>query len=347
MHSRGIPFVRRFVLWALAVLAIGAIYTGYLGYTTATSAAKYAGVFYGMTLNMVGGRDNYIRLMAHQFDVPGWAVETPTFWVGVSMALDTTPNQPKKSPKSADWLGSSLTPPSQIGAEGTAADVVKQYYVDWNSADYSSMYALLSDGFKQSHPFDAYARAHANVSAITVDAQQSQDDPATVAVKIFSSDREADGTISHNTLTGTWTLVNQGGSWKLDSESVQLQGTPMQAIDKTAACANSPYKVGDMAKRLGPPGDQFYNTLRITKVYMEPGKTDAEWCALGATGSCGPEPHWYAKTAGWLYEARGDRATGLPTSYLRLTNGYEMDGPMGFVATPLAREVIARSVRCE
>jgi hypothetical protein len=114
----------------------------------------------------------------------------------------------------------------------------------------------------------------------------------------------------------------------------------------TMACAKSPYKIGDKATRHGPSGDQFYNRLRVTRIYVLRGKTDAKWCELGVPGSCGPEPQWYRETAGWLYKVQG-KDGGNGRSYLWYSNGYEMDGPLGYVDTPLASAILPYAVRCE
>jgi len=104
--------------------------------------------------------------------------------------------------------------------QGNAVDVVREYYADWNRADYSSMYPLLSSAFQSTHPYSDYAKAHAYVPEISVDAEQTAD-PSVVSVHIVSSDRDSNGSISKNTLNGTWSLVSENGSWKLDSEDVR------------------------------------------------------------------------------------------------------------------------------
>jgi hypothetical protein len=117
------------------------------------------------------------------------------------------------------------------------------------------------------------------------------------------------------------------------------------ADDVSKACAKSPYKTGDLATRYGPRGDDYYNTLRIVTIYLVPGKNDAAWCSLGAPGSCGPEPPWYQKTAGWLYKVRG-KGYGNGRTFLWYANGYEMDGTLDYLDTPLATFVVSHSVRC-
>ncbi len=82
------------------------------------------------------------------------------------------------------------------------------------------------------------------------------------------------------------------------------------------------------------------------RYYVVPGKTDAKWCELGAPGSCGAEPIWYGNTAGWLYKVRGD-GEGNGRTYLWHSNGYEMDGSMDYVDSPLAEAIIAHAVLCK
>jgi hypothetical protein len=117
------------------------------------------------------------------------------------------------------------------------------------------------------------------------------------------------------------------------------------AVNGSIACSKSPYHVGDKAARLGPPGDTFYNTLRITVIYVLPGTTDAKWCSLGGKGACGPEPRWYGETAGWLYKVRGS-GDGNGRTFLWQSNGYEMDGPLDYVDSPLALSVLREAIRC-
>lgn len=121
--------------------------------------------------------------------------------------------------------------------------------------------------------------------------------------------------------------------------------TPTYANDISVACVKSPYQVGDLATRYGPRGDDYYNTLRILAIYLVPGKSDAAWCSLGAPGSCGPEPTWYSKTAGWLYKVHG-KGEGNGRTYLWYTNGYEMDGTLDYVDTPLAAFIASHAIRC-
>jgi hypothetical protein len=112
----------------------------------------------------------------------------------------------------------------------------------------------------------------------------------------------------------------------------------------STACANHPFHVGSVLSWSGPEADQSYNGRRITKVYAIKGKTDARWCSLGAPGSCGAEPAWYAKTAGWLYETTGGRFNGR--NHLWAANGYELDGPLDYIDNALASALLEHAIRC-
>jgi hypothetical protein len=110
------------------------------------------------------------------------------------------------------------------------------------------------------------------------------------------------------------------------------------------ACAASPYHVGDLLRRLGPPGDQSYNSLRVRKIYVLFGPTrKADCLAVSSWCRSHPEPAYMQRIAGWLYltdvSANGD-------TYNWYSRGYEMDTPLEYVYDTLATVVLSIAHAC-
>jgi len=119
------------------------------------------------------------------------------------------------------------------------------------------------------------------------------------------------------------------------------------ATDTTTSCKRTPFHVSHQMYWPAGQNASWYNSLHIVRVYVVPGRTDARWCAFAIKGSCGPEPTWFRKTAGWLYETRIATNPREPASYLFAPNGYELDGQLSVVDVPLANVTIMHAIRCE
>ena len=109
---------------------------------------------------------------------------------------------------------------------------------------------------------------------------------------------------------------------------------PARADDAARACAASPYHVGDLLRRLGPPGDSYYNSLHVRKIYVVFGP---------ARKSGHPEPAYVQRIAGWLYLMD---VSANDYTYNWYSRGYEMDRPLEYVYGTLATVVLGIARAC-
>jgi hypothetical protein len=113
-----------------------------------------------------------------------------------------------------------------------------------------------------------------------------------------------------------------------------------RAADVSRACAASPYHVGDRLARYGPPGDKFYNSMHIQKIYVLFEPTRIAAC-------CAPDrsPDYVHHIAGWLYALKGNPSGSMP-EYTWYTRGDEMDHTLAFIYDPMTAIIIHDGHAC-
>jgi serine/threonine protein kinase len=104
-------------------------------------------------------------------------------------------------------------------SQADAANFVAQYYRLWNAGAYQTMYGMLSSHFRATHPYDQYVHYHANVVSISAEVTPTGN-PMVYNLRVFSQDREKDGSITDNVSLGYWVLTDEGGALKLNSQAL-------------------------------------------------------------------------------------------------------------------------------
>lgn len=105
-------------------------------------------------------------------------------------------------------------------AASRPADAVRRFYAFLNDKHYAAAYALLSDSFRASSPFEAWKAGYA--STISSDATvEDSDDPADVPITLTARDQR-NGTVVTTVYRGSWATVSDGhGGWLLDDGRLQ------------------------------------------------------------------------------------------------------------------------------
>ena len=118
------------------------------------------------------------------------------------------------------------TRPSTAPALATSGpvDAVRQFYSAINAKNFPAAWALTGSRFRSSVEYQGWVNGFATtrsvqVQSVTVTAQTAT--TATVAVAFQSVDAAAGGGTVTKTFQGTWQLVVDGGSWKLDQASIR------------------------------------------------------------------------------------------------------------------------------
>ena len=96
---------------------------------------------------------------------------------------------------------------------------VLTYYRFWNGRDFATMYNMLSNRMQRKHPYGDYVRYHAMVMHIEAQAAATYS-PWVVNVRVFSQDREKDGSITQSVNDGQWYLIQENGTLKLDDQKL-------------------------------------------------------------------------------------------------------------------------------
>ena len=102
------------------------------------------------------------------------------------------------------------------------AEVVRLYFEAWNNKQYSTMYSLISDGFKQIEPtaksfegFKAYMGkfydTSASINVLDVQAQYENDQEAGISYKIEIIGKDG----AKKEFSSTYTLKKRANGWKL------------------------------------------------------------------------------------------------------------------------------------
>jgi hypothetical protein len=110
-----------------------------------------------------------------------------------------------------------------VAAAGEPSDVAREYYQLLNAGDYEAAWKLLSPRLRSELDYDQWVDgfdATSSVETPSVSTASTTDDSATVSLTIVAKDDAGSGTVT-NTFRGTWSLVLDGDSWKLDSPSIR------------------------------------------------------------------------------------------------------------------------------
>lgn len=110
-------------------------------------------------------------------------------------------------------------------SKAAAEEVVRQVYTTADAGDFETSYALLSQGFQEaqgvSSPDDWSLTFDTLESVRFIEGPSAQVSGDTATVTGVTIAEITDGTTERN--TGIWTLVNEGGEWKLDDLSLEQE----------------------------------------------------------------------------------------------------------------------------
>ncbi len=116
-------------------------------------------------------------------------------------------------------------PEEPVGlTEEAAAQTVEQVYESSDAGDFETSYDLLSQNFQQNTAgsFDNWVATFDTLESLRfIEGPNAQVFGDTATVTGVTIAQITDGTTERN--TGTWTLVNEGGEWKLDDLSLDQQ----------------------------------------------------------------------------------------------------------------------------
>ncbi|MDO8487759.1 MAG: hypothetical protein Q7S31_00395 [bacterium] len=102
-------------------------------------------------------------------------------------------------------------------------DTVKQYYVNISSKRIDQAWGLLSKNFQNSAKnYDSFAKGYTTTRSVLVQDTRIQDLPNYIVfIKLQASDTIYDQ-VQTKDYSGTWKLIKEDGSWKLDSADIVL-----------------------------------------------------------------------------------------------------------------------------
>ena len=124
----------------------------------------------------------------------------------------------------SDEINSFVNQPLAQSTSATAllspSESVALFYSLLDQRSYDAAYGLLSSGFRSSHSLDAFRNGYATTQSIVVE-DVEQIGPAKVQVSVLASDL-IDGQTLVRRFTGTWDLVNESNTWKLDHAQIAV-----------------------------------------------------------------------------------------------------------------------------
>ena len=168
---------------------------------------------------------------------------------GVTQAAKTVP-APAPAP---------APPPSPPG--GAAKDAVRSYYAAINADRYAAAWSHFAPALRASQGgFDAWREGYANTSDTqllslrTIKASSSR---AIEEIELAADATDACGEPVSQTFSGTWTLVNQGGSFVGSALDVQQTGGDTVITD-SSECTPPPAPVEPPTSSSGPGCDPNY-----------------------------------------------------------------------------------------
>lgn len=107
-------------------------------------------------------------------------------------------------------------------AAPTPEETVILFYSLLDQKAYEAAYGLLSSAFKARGTLEGFRAGYATTTGVYVEsARTSAGSASTVNVSILATDLVQGRTIVQR-FTGSWTVVQEGGSWKLDSARIQV-----------------------------------------------------------------------------------------------------------------------------
>lgn len=102
-------------------------------------------------------------------------------------------------------------------------DTVKQFYSDISTKQYGSGWGLLSKNFQNyAKNYDNFVKGYDTTKSILVQDTHMQDlSTNTIFIRLQSTDTN-NGQIQTKDYSGTWKLIKEDGSWKLDTADIAL-----------------------------------------------------------------------------------------------------------------------------
>ncbi len=121
--------------------------------------------------------------------------------------------------------------PIPIASSSDLTDPVKQYYSDISSKQYYNAWILLSKNFQNyAQGYDSFVKGYGTTVSLSVnDIYVHYLSNDTVFVNLSSVDN-INGQIQSRTYSGTWKIVWEEGTWKLDTANIALldsKGNPL------------------------------------------------------------------------------------------------------------------------
>lgn len=113
--------------------------------------------------------------------------------------------------------------PNPTGDPQVLADIVKQYYSNISARQFDRAWGLLSKNFQNySQGYDHFVKGHDTTKSILVQDTYVQGLSAnTVFIKLQATDN-INNQIQTRNYSGTWKLIFEDGSWKLDTAEIAL-----------------------------------------------------------------------------------------------------------------------------
>ncbi len=178
--------------------------------------------------------------------------------------------------------------------------LVQRYYRLWDERKYADMYGLLSSRYRRLHPYTSWLPEHTSTQTISVTTVHAESS-SVVALTLRSQDF---GESHSDNYVGTWQVVRENGSFRLDTANLRL-GESVQSAAATSVNAPAGYVYTHTAESLtyGQPAELSTIRGRLTAICTGgrhyPGLGPAyanELIQVGdyaiAEGSCGnPELH--------------------------------------------------------
>lgn len=191
-------------------------------------------------------------------------------WVVIGLiaivAVSKTGSEDKELPKIPNnnqivdqQLTKATIQPNPTGDPQVLTDKVKQYYSNISARQFDQAWGLLSKNFQNySQSYDHFVKGYETTKSILIQDTHVQDLSAnTVFIKLQSTDN-INNQVQTKNYSGTWRLIFEDGSWKLDTAEIALASIFPVSIPKQRA-VNQPQIYYDDPTS-DPSDETFYNS---------------------------------------------------------------------------------------
>jgi hypothetical protein len=111
-----------------------------------------------------------------------------------------------------------------LPAQGPEA-TIRQFFVLLGSRQWAMAYPLLSIRFQTAHPYEEWASGYQTTTSVTVESVAPAEPANAWAVRFVALDPAITGPAPVR-WSGTWTMVQEGGAWRLDVGQFAREATP-------------------------------------------------------------------------------------------------------------------------